>query len=96
MLLVGSGSGSGLASSLLKTYFYYFVLGVRVSLCVYAHLSTVPLEARRGHQLPGAGVKDKYELPDMDAGNCNLGSLRDQYVLLIVEPFLQSLLSFLV
>lgn len=52
MLLVGSGSGSGLASSLLKTYCYYFLLGVRVSLCVYAYLSTVPLEARRGHQLP--------------------------------------------
>lgn len=95
-LLAGSGCGSGLASSLLKTCFYYVLLEVCVSLHGCAHLSTVPLEARRGHQLPGAGVKGEGELPDMDAGNCNLGPLQDQYVFLIAEPFLQSLLSFLV
>lgn len=67
-----------------------------MSRCEYAHLSAVLLEAKRVHQIPGAGVEGKCELPDMDAGDCNLGPLQDQYVFLTVEPFLQSLLSFLV
>lgn len=32
-------------------------------------LGQVPLEARRGYQIPVVGVSDQSELPDMGAGN---------------------------
>ena len=32
-------------------------------------LSQVPLEARRGYQIPVVGATDGSELPDMGAGN---------------------------
>lgn len=41
-------------------------------------------------QSPGAGVTGGYELSYVDAGNWIQVHLQDQYLLLTVEPFLQS------
>lgn len=44
----------------------------------------------RGIQVPGAGVTDIWESPDMDAQNkLNSSSLQEQYGLLIPELSLQ-------
>lgn len=53
-----------------KIYFYYFnSLYVRVSVCVSVHVSAVPSEARRGHQIPETGVTGDCEPPDTGARN---------------------------
>lgn len=40
-----------------------------VCLCVHGHVSAVPPEAKRGHWVPGSGLKSGCVPPDMGARN---------------------------
>lgn len=60
------------------------VLLLVFALCVSLSIH-VSEESRRGHRLPGAGVKGSCEAPDVGAGNQTC-LLQEQYLLLLAEP----------
>lgn len=47
-------------------------------MCLYVHMSAVPIEARRCVGFPGAEVSDSYELLGVGTWELNSGMLKEQ------------------
>lgn len=75
----------------LKKDLFYSLLYECMSLCTYIHMCT---DAHRGQKIvsdpPGARVTSGCKSCDTDAGNQNSRLLHEQYVLLTMEPSLQT------
>lgn len=65
----------------LNISFNFNYVYVPVSMYMHVKMSAMPMEARRQHQTPEAGVTDSCELPNVDTGALSSSALEDYDIL---------------